>query len=92
MDTQDDDMHGYLCTRQMHGSLYCFFAYVQVRAAHVAHVKLKTMRHPNILKYIDGVEVWYIYTYLCACTHCSETSSYVGIILVHPWIMIDRPV
>ena len=30
---------------------------VQVKAAHVAHFKLKMMKHPNVLKYIDGVEV-----------------------------------
>ena len=35
--------------------------HVQVKAAHVAHVKLKTMRHPNVLKYVDGVEVRHYY-------------------------------
>ena len=37
---------------------------VQVKAAHVAHVKLKTMRHPNVLKYIDGVEVCHYLKYM----------------------------
>lgn len=38
-------------------SIVWLFAYVQVKAAHVAHLKLRTMRHPNILKYVDGIEV-----------------------------------
>ena len=29
----------------------------QVKLAQSAHLRLKTLRHPNILKYIDGVEV-----------------------------------
>ena len=37
---------------------------VQVKAAHVAHVKLKTMRHSNVLKYIDGVEVCHYLMYM----------------------------
>ena len=37
---------------------------VQVKAAHVAHVKLKTMRHPNVLKSIDGVEVCHYLMYM----------------------------
>ncbi len=41
---------------------------VQVKAAHVAHVKLKTMRHPNVLKYMDGVEVCH---YLLFVNHVS---------------------
>ena len=38
-------------------SMASFLCDVQVKAAQVAHVKLKTMRHPNILKYVDGFEV-----------------------------------
>ena len=30
---------------------------LQIRLARSAHLRLKTLRHPNILKYIDGIEV-----------------------------------
>jgi hypothetical protein len=29
----------------------------EVRAAQAGHMKLKTLKHPNVLKYIDGMEV-----------------------------------
>ena len=63
----NQSMHVFMHT-QCSTHYICFFAYVQVKAAHVAHVKLKTMRHPNILKYIDGFEV-------CACVHIRTCSS-----------------
>jgi len=30
---------------------------LQIKLAQSAHLRLKTLRHPNILRYIDGVEV-----------------------------------
>lgn len=30
---------------------------MKVQLARSAHLRLKTLRHPNILKYIDGIEV-----------------------------------
>ena len=32
--------------------------YTQIKLAQSAHLRLKTLRHPNVLKYIDGIEVW----------------------------------
>ena len=33
------------------------FPHTQIKVAQSAHLRLKTLRHPNILKYIDGIEV-----------------------------------
>lgn len=30
---------------------------IQIQLARSAHLRLKTLRHPNILRYIDGIEV-----------------------------------
>ncbi len=30
---------------------------LQIKCAQSAHLRLKTLRHPNVLKYIDGIEV-----------------------------------
>ena len=46
-----------MTNHERHHVTHRVLVHVQVNAAHVAHVKLKTMRHPNVLKYIDGVEV-----------------------------------
>lgn len=37
---------------------------VQVKAGHVTHVKLKMMRHANVVKYIDRVEVCHYLMYM----------------------------
>lgn len=34
--------------------------FAQVQLARSAHLRLKTLRHPNILKYIDGIEVTFV--------------------------------
>ena len=45
----------------LHGILFSvrkFYKFIlQTKQAQSAHLRLKTLRHPNILRYIDGIEV-----------------------------------
>lgn len=40
----------------------------QTQLAKAAFKRMKTLRHPNILAYVDGLEV-------CACVHAANVSS-----------------
>ena len=50
-------MHHYSVARIRHSEINTSVLCVQVKLAQSAHLRLKTLRHPNILKYIDGIEV-----------------------------------
>ena len=45
----------------------------QVNKAQSAHLRLKTLRHPNILKYIDGIEVKTV----CSLNNAINDSCYI---------------
>ena len=45
------------------------FGLLQIKLARSAHLRLKTLKHPNVLRYLDGIEVSHT---LLHCIHFSN--------------------